>query len=368
MSALKNLYSPAFYDKLSAVLLQSLPGFDKGKFISLINSDGFEDKELKARMRHTAVVLHHFMPKDFSKAVTALQSIIENLRKASFGEDGLACMFLPDYIEVYGLDNYEDAIKALEYVTQFTSCEFAVRPFLLKYEDKMLEQMLAWSLHDNYKVRRFASEGARPRLPWAMAIPSLKKDPSRLLPILENLKNDPSDFVRRSVANNINDIAKDHPDVVLSIAKKWKGFSKETDAIVKHGSRTLLKQGHTEILKIFGLDAAAIAFDNFEVLTPQVKMGDSVEFTFAIQNTATEPQTVRLEYGLYYMKAKGHLAKKVFKISERIYQPDEKAVIVRKQSFRAITTRVFHAGAHKVSIIINGEEKEPVLSFVLVQP
>ena len=366
MSALKNLYSPAFYDRLSAILAKSLPGFDKAKFISLINSNGFEDMELKARMRHTAVVMHHFMPDDFNKAVPVLETLITNLRAINFGEDSLTFMFLPDYVEVYGLDHYDDAIKALEYITQFTSCEFAVRPFLLKYEKQMLNQMTAWSLHENYKVRRFASEGARPRLPWAMAIPSLKKDPSPLLPLLENLKNDPSDFVRRSVANNINDIAKDHPDVVLAIAKKWKGFSKETDAIIKHGSRTLLKQGHPEILKIYGLDATHVIFSGFEVLTPKVKMGDSVEFTFAIENKDTQPQTVRLEYGLYYMKAKGQLARKVFKISERIYQPGEKAVIVRKQSFKAITTRVFYAGEHQVSIIINGEEKQPVLNFELL--
>jgi len=365
MSALKNLYSPAFYNRLSDILTESLPGFDKTKFITLINSDGFEDKELKARMRHTAVVLHHFMPQDFGKAVTALQTIIENSRKANFGEDSLAGMFLPDYIEVYGLDHYDDAIKALEYVTQFTSCEFAVRPFLIKYPEKMMQQMLAWSLHDSYKVRRFASEGARPRLPWAMAIPHLKKDPSAVLPILENLKNDPSDFVRRSVANNINDIAKDHPDVVLAIAKKWKGFSKDTDAIVKHGSRTLLKQGHPEILKLYGLDATHINHSGFEVLTPVVKLGDSVEFTFSIENKDIQPQTVRLEYGLYYMKAKGHLARKVFKISEKIYQPGDKATIIRKQSFKAITTRVFHVGEHKVSLIINGEEKE-LATFELI--
>lgn len=366
MSALKNLYSPAFYDRLSVVLAQSLPGFDKAKFIALINSDDFEDKELKARMRHTAVALHHFMPQDFGKAVTALYTIIENLRKDNFGEDSLACMFLPDYIEVYGLDHYDDAIKALEYVTQFTSCEFAVRPFLIKYHDKMLTQMLAWSLHDNYKVRRFASEGARPRLPWAMAIPALKKDPSPVLPILENLKNDPSDFVRRSVANNINDIAKDHPDVVLCIAKSWKGISAQTDAIVKHGSRTLLKQGHAEILKVFGLDGTHINYSGFKIITPKVNMGNSVEFTFAIENKDSQPQTVRLEYGMYYVKAKGHLTKKVFKISERIYQPGEKAVIVRKQSFKAITTRVFYPGEHQLSIIINGEEKQPLLRFDLI--
>lgn len=365
MSALKNLYSPAFYDRLCAVLAQSLPGFDKAGFISLINSDGFEDKELKERMRHTAVVLHHFMPKDFSKAVPVLETIITNARKAGFGEDGLATMFLPDYIGVYGLDHYDDAIRALEFTTQYTSCEFAVRPFLLKYPEKMLAQMTAWSTHDNFKVRRFASEGARPRLPWAIAIPSLKKDPSPLLPLLENLKDDPSDFVRRSVANNINDIAKDHPDVVLAIAKKWKGFNKETDAIVKHGSRTLLKQGHPEILKIYGLDATHISYAGFEVLTPKVKMGDSVEFTFAIENKDIQPQIVRLEYGMYYKKAKGQLARKVFKISEKIYQPGEKAAIIRKQSFKAITTRVFYPGEHQLSIIINGEEKQPVLSFLL---
>ena len=365
MSALKNLYSPAFYNRLSDILTESLPGFDKTKFIDVINSDGFEDKELKARMRHTAIALHHFMPKDFGKAVDELQTIIENSRKVHFGEDSLACMFLPDYIEVYGLDHYKDAIKALEYVTQFISCEFAVRPFLIKYPDEMMQQMLAWSLHDNYKVRRFASEGARPRLPWAMAIPHLNKDPSAVLPILENLKDDPSDFVRRSVANNINDIAKDHPEVVLAIAKKWKGFSKKTDAIVKHGSRTLLKQGHREILKLYGLDATHINHSGFEVLTPIVKLGESVEFTFSIENKDTQPQTVRLEYGLYYMKAKGHHARKVFKISEKIYQPGEKATIIRKQSFKTITTRVFHVGEHKVSLIINGEEKE-MASFELI--
>lgn len=366
MSALKNIYSPAFYERLSAVLAQSLTGFNKTKFITLINSDGFEHKELKARMRHTAVVLHEFMPKDFSKAVIMLETIIENMRKAHFGQDSLACMFLPDYVEVYGLDHYDDAIRALEYITQFTSCEFAVRPFLIKYEKQMLSQMTVWSKHHNHHVRRFASEGSRPRLPWAMAIPALKKDPSPVLPLLENLKNDPSEYVRRSVANNINDIAKDHPHIVLDIAKKWKGNSKETDAIVKHGARTLLKQGHPEILKVYGLDATHIEFSEFKIGTPNVKMGDSVEFSFVIENKDKAPQTVRLEYGMYYRKAKGQLAKKVFKISEKIYQPGEKAVIVRKQSFKAITTRVFYPGEHQLSIIINGEEKQPILSFELI--
>ncbi|MGY0037975.1 DNA alkylation repair protein [Pedobacter sp. NJ-S-72] len=135
-------------------------------------------------------------------------------------------------------------------ITQFISCEFAVRPFLAKYGGQMMIRMEKWSLHESHKVRRLASEGSRSRLPWAMAVPGLKKDPSPILPILENLKNDPSEWVRKSVANNLNDISKDHPEIVIAIANRWKGLSKETDAIIKHGCRSLLKQGHAKILPI----------------------------------------------------------------------------------------------------------------------
>ena len=365
MSALKDIYSPVFYDRLSVILSRALPDFDKIRFMSRIYRDGFENKELKDRMRHTAKAMHCFMPENFSDTVPVLKHIIKHLRDASIGEDSLAYMFLPDYIETYGINDYDAAVSALEHTTQFTSCEFAVRPFLLQYPEKMMEQMKIWSLHENHKVRRLASEGSRPRLPWAMAIPYLKKDPSPVIPLLENLKNDPSEYVRRSVANNINDIAKDHPSVVIELAKQWKGNTKETDAIIKHGCRTLLKQAHPEVLQLYGLDSTHMTLSDFEILTPKVKMGDSVEFTFAIENKDSKPQTVRLEYGLYYKKAKGHLARKVFKISERVFQPGEKNTIVRKQSFRPITTRVFYAGDHQLSLIINGEEKE-ISEFELI--
>ncbi len=228
----------------------------------------------------------------------------------------------------------------------------------------MIRTMTGWSKHESYKVRRLASEGSRPRLPWAMAIPALKKDPSPVLPLLENLKNDPSEWVRRSVANNINDIAKDHPDVVIALAARWRGGSKETDAIIKHGCRTLLKQGHAEILEQYGLKSENIVLKDFKILTPEVKIGEGLEFTFSISNQNPSAQTVRLEYAVYYKKSKGHLAKKVFKISEKIYQPYAVANIHRRQSFKLITTRVFYPGDHQLSVIINGEEKE-ALDFMV---
>lgn len=366
MSALKDIYSPIFYEKLSNTLLQTVPSFDKKQFVSQIFDDTFEQKELKDRMRHTTRVLHNFMPKDFGEAAVVLEKTIEHLRENNFGEDSLAFIFFPDYIETYGLEDYKNSVKALEFVTQFITCEFAVRPFIIKYGSTMLDQMKLWSLHESHKVRRLASEGSRPRLPWAMGLPELKKNPEAILPLLENLKNDPSEYVRRSVANSLNDIAKDHPQVVLGIAQKWKGHSKETDAIIKHGSRTLLKQGHPEILSHYGLDSKGLEISDFKITTPVVKITESLEFTFSVENKNDRPKNIRLEYAVYYNKANAQLSKKVFKISERIYPAGHKESIKRRQSFKLITTRKFYAGLHKLSLIINGDEKNAEV-FALVE-
>jgi 3-methyladenine DNA glycosylase AlkC len=365
MSLIKDIYSPFFFERFTGILTQTIPSFDPKKFIALIFGGNFENMEWKERMKHTTKVFHECLPADFPEAVKLIEKVIGKLREEKFGEDSLAFIFFADYIETYGLDHFEDSVNALESITQFVSCEFAVRPFILKYGDKMIAEMIGWSLHESYKVRRLASEGSRPRLPWAMAIPALKKDPAPILPLLENLKNDPSEWVRRSVANNLNDIAKDHPDLVLQLARNWKGISKETDAIIKHGCRTLLKQGHAEILKHYGLESKNILVRDFIIKTPHVKIGDSVEFDFTVTNTDPFQQTVRLEYGIYYNKANGQLAKKVFKISERVYEPGRQENIQRKQSFRLITTRTFYPGLHQLSIIINGEEKERK-SFTIV--
>ncbi|SEJ27870.1 3-methyladenine DNA glycosylase AlkC [Dyadobacter koreensis] len=357
MSLIKDIYSPSFYGKFADVLAEAVPSFDKKKFIELIFNKDFNSMEWKERMKHTTRVFHEFMPADFPEAVKTIERIIARLRKNNFTDDNLAFIFFPDYVEVYGIEDLKTSAKAFEFITQFISCEFAVRPFIVKYNDQMIGYMVNWSMHESPKVRRLASEGSRPRLPWAMAIPELKKNPRAILPILENLKTDPSESVRRSVANSLNDIAKDNPKIVLDIALKWKGISKETDAIIKHGSRTLLKQGHSEILKHFGLDGAKVLVSDFKILTPHVKIGDSVDFSFSVKNDTAEPQVVRLEYAVYYYKANGQLSKKVFKISEKIFQPNEKVQILRKQSFRIITTRKFYIGQHKLSVIANGEEK-----------
>ncbi|MBF4519323.1 DNA alkylation repair protein [Flavobacterium sp. ANB] len=365
MGLIKDIYSVSFYEKFSQAVAEVHPSFNKQKFIEAIYEGDFAQKEWKERMKHTTIVFHQFMPENFSETVVLIDKIIKNLKKNKFTEGNLAFIFFADYIEVYGLDDFKTSAKSFVSITQFISCEFAVRPFILKYKEQMISEMTKWSLHENHHVRRLASEGSRPRLPWAMAIPFLKKDPASILPILENLKNDPSEYVRRSVANNLNDIAKDNPQIVLDIANKWKGHSKETGAIIKHGCRTLLKQGHPEILSHYGLESTNIELSSFEIKTPIVKIGDYLKFQFHLNNKNEEPKTIRLEYAVHYKKAKGHLAKKVFKISEKNYLPNQLIKVDRNQSFKIITTRVFHTGIHQLSIIINGTESE-TLEFELI--
>lgn len=366
---LKYIYSKPLFESFTETIKTVIPNFNKKGFINDIFNNEWDNLELKERMRHSTHTLHKHLSKDYKTDVENILKCIELLSTKSkvTNYNTLAYMFFPDYIEQYGLDDYDTSISAMEIITQFTSCEFAIRPFIIKYEDKALMQMLKWSKHNNFHVRRLASEGSRPRLPWAMALPALKKEPLALIPLLENLKNDESEYVRRSVANNLNDIAKDNPDTVVIIAKKWIGKTKETDKLIKHACRSLLKQGHQELMQLFGFGSVEkINIEAFKILTPKVKIGDALKFTFNLKNTDTTPLKIRLEYVIHYQKANGSLSPKVFKISEKFYNKKSTTSIHKKQSFKIITTRKFHLGLHKVSIIVNGNEFN-TLDFELVE-
>lgn len=354
--AFKNLYNEKFYLALAIHLNKCLSGFNQDKFMKLILPANFQQLELKERMTHTKEVLHQFMPKDFAQATDVLAKLIDSLVGDGISEGSVEFMFLPEYIETYGIDDYQISIKAFEKITQFTSAEFAVRPFLIKYGQQMLTQMLLWSKHSNYLVRRLASEGSRPRLPWAIDLRMYKDDATLLLPILHVLFNDPTEIVRRSVANNLNDIAKDNPATVIEFAKQYISESAQSDRTIKHACRTLLKRASPEALALFGYDSTDIELVEFKVLTEKIIMGTHAEFSFSIKNNSEEAKKIRLEYGLYFMKKNGQLTKKVFKISERLLAANEIHQVLRKQSFRPISTRIYHTGVHQVSIILNGKE------------
>lgn len=344
---LKNVYDQEYVERLGQALKAEHSSFNVQAFVSSVFDAKWEVRELKDRMYHIRACLHKHLDMDYERALGVIEVAGKDF-------NGYAGMLFPDFVQTYGLKNWERSINSLEVLTVFSSSEFAIRPFIRLDPVKGMKQMLAWSKHENEHVRRLASEGCRPRLPWASALTFLKQDPLPILPILENLKADESLYVRKSVANNLNDISKDHPKIAIEVAQKWmKKPHDHTRWIVKHGMRTLLKAGHKDVLKLFGYgDPKSFSDVNFMVKNPLVIVGDklNVEINFSLKKSSL----VRLEYALHFLLKNGTWGRKVFKISEKEMEQGqytvEKAHLLKK-----MTTRTLYDGVQAFELILNGE-------------
>lgn len=343
-------YQPEVFKDLGWRIKKLYPEFDAESFQKRFYAEDYREMELKAKMIYGAEIAHEYLPKDYETALNLLE-------EASKEVSGFVATTFPEFVALYGLDSPDRSLGALKVFTLLCSSEFGIRPFIDKYPELSLGKMLEWSNDENEHVRRLASEGCRPRLPWGMALKALQKDPSPILPILENLKEDSSEYVRRSVANNLNDISKDHPDLVLEICEKWQGISKDTDRLIKHACRTLLKKGVTRAMVLFGFaspDNVSVA--NFSADKDLVNLGESVQFNFTLKLEGEQDQKIRLEYKVHYVKSNGKTSPKVFQIKEAEFTPGEHAIKF-KQLFKDLTTRKHYAGLHKVDIVVNGVVK-----------
>ncbi|TYO54381.1 hypothetical protein FXF70_04130 [Bacillus sp. Y3] len=303
-------------------------------------------------MRRVTESMHACLPEDYEKAIDVLRQTAPHFT-------GLSALVFPDYVETYGVDHWDISIKALEFFTPFSTAEFAVRPFLIQDQEKMLAQMLVWSQDQNEHIRRLASEGCRPRLPWGLSVPALKKDPSVTLPILENLKSDSAKYVQKSVANHLNDISAIQPDLMKQMVKSWYGTNEHTNWIVKHASRTLLKKGDPDIMALFGYgDDPSIQVTDLKVTQDPIHIGEKLTFHFILQTD--KPLKLRVEYAIDYVKARGTRNQKVFKITEFETESALHREFVRSQSFQNMTTRKHYEGIHTLTIIINGIPKASV--------
>ncbi|MCP5046784.1 MAG: DNA alkylation repair protein [bacterium] len=355
---LKNIFfSRESINSIAELVGKFYPDFDGGRFVGLVFDEDWESKELKERMRHMTQCMHETLPLSYPDA-------IEILKKVAPFVKGFEGMVFPDFVELNGQEEWEVSLEALGYFTSYSSSEFAIRPFLDRDPERVMGYMLAWAGDEDPGVRRFASEGCRPRLPWAMALPKFKKDPSLILPVLETLKDDPSEFVRKSVANNLNDISKDHPELMLDISEKWYGKSKNTDWIVKHACRTLLKAGNKRAMMLFGFaDPANVGVENLETGSGALKIGENMVYSFDLRVKGNGKSLLRLEYAVYFMKANGKLSRKVFKITENNYKPGIHS-FAKRHSFKNLSTRKHYPGEHRIGIIVNGVEMAAV-SFQL---
>jgi 3-methyladenine DNA glycosylase AlkC len=345
---LKDRYNPAFIKRLSKVMQNHCADFNAQGFAKAVFQSDWTSLELKQRMRRISTALHGSLPLSYSKQLAVL-------RKAATEFEGFEAMVFPDFVEQFGLENFEASSSALEWFTRFSSSEFAVRPFIVRYGERMITVLMKWARNENEHVRRLASEGSRPRLPWGMALPAFKKDPRPTLPILELLAQDSSEYVRRSVANHLNDIAKDHPQLLLDLAGRWLGKNQNTNRLVKHACRTLLKRGDPRALKLFGFAAQPSATIGRLSISPKTLcIGGSLRFEFEVHNASSKKQQLRLEYAVDFVKARGVTSRKVFMISEGTFPGGTAKSFVRNHRFCDFTTRTHYPGLHHITILING--------------
>jgi 3-methyladenine DNA glycosylase AlkC len=347
--------------------------FDAQTFVAHVLNRQWKAMELKERMHHVADCLHAALGREYRSCIKLLTPIVQQRIKDqtnSFGD-----MIFPDFVERFGIEDFKTSVKALEIFTAACSSEFAVRPFIVRYPKEMMQVMLQWSRHKSEHVRRLASEGCRPRLPWGMALAEFKKDPRPVLKIVEYLKSDPSEYVRRSVANNLNDISKDNLEIALETAERWFGqlhggtrvasrhggrstlaTKAETDALVRHALRNELKKGNPRALKLFSLaESTKAKIHELRVTPTNITIGESVRIEFALSTPATEK--LRLEYWVFFIKAGGAAIKKVFHVAEKEFAHGKKHAFSKKHRFQNFTTRKHYAGAHRIVIAVNGQKK-----------
>ena len=359
----KNLFNRDVIDGMGTHFVSAWPEFDSTGFVSAAMNN-LQALELKQRSAQITQAMATFLPTDFENAARVILDSLApedehdfSRRQADLsGLSGWAIMPMADVVAAQGLHDFDHGLNVLAQMTKRFSAEFAIRHFFLHDCKAAMKKAMIWAEDDNFHVRRLASEGSRPRLPWGLQIQSFVHDPAPLIPLLERLKGDTHEYVRRSVSNNLNDIAKDHPDIVAGVASDWmKGADKNTQRIVRHACRTLIKRGHQPPLKALGYGKPQIELSSFEVTTPIVKLGQGLNFSVNIRSTAKTTQPLILDFVIHHRLANGSTSPKTFKWKNLTLASGEELELAKTHPVRPITTRTFYPGQHGLEIQVNGE-------------
>ena len=354
---LKEGLNRAVIARIGAAFSNANPQFDETRFVTAC-CRGLDRLDLKARVLRIAEVLRARLPPDYLAALDRILRAAEAwpARDPADPLSGFAAWPMTDFVGLYGLDHPEPALDALRRLTPLFTAEFAIRPFLIEHTDLTLKRLDAWTGDSDERVRRLVSEGTRPRLPWGVRLKRFQEDPAPALALLEKLKDDPDDTVRRSVANHLNDVSKDHPDLALRVCARWReGAGEGRDWIVHHAVRGLVKQGHPGALKLLGAgERPDVEVKGFRLAPTALEVGETLAFDFTLVSTAKRPQKLVIDYAVHHRKADGTTRPKVFKLKTLELGPGEKLHLEKRHSFRPVTTRRYHAGGHVLELVING--------------
>jgi 3-methyladenine DNA glycosylase AlkC len=364
---LKNAFGPDVPRRLAETIVSVHPTFPAEAF--LVDAlDGYAPLALLDRGRQVARALARHLPQDFETAADiVIASLGPKLERTE--NNGMAPFFyLPHtmFVSDNGIARFEASMRALYELTQRFTAEMAIRPFIVKDTERTLARLRDWSGDPNVHVRRLVSEGTRPRLPWAMRLPAFQRDPAPVIALLERLKDDPELYVRRSVANNLNDIGKDHPAILTDVAAKWlTKASPERAWIVRHALRSAIKRGEAAALAV--LDYAPvkqIRIAHAEIVPKRAKIGGKLTIAFDVTNAGKAPARLMVDFRIHYVKAKGSTSPKTFKLSALDLAAGETVSLRKSVSLQEMTTRKHYPGEHRIDAVINGAVT-PLGSFKL---
>lgn len=357
---LKNFFSPSLVRRLAADIARVHPSFPEQAFVEHACS-GLDVLELLDRGKHIAHALEVYLPKSYPEAVKVLLNSLgpKHATDELVGVGMAPFFYLPHtfFVAERGLEHFDLSMRAQYELTKRFSAEFSIRPYIERYPERTLAVLRQWAKDKNAHVRRLVSEGTRLRLPWAARVPWLDANPKCVLELLELLKNDASTLVRRSVANNLNDIGKVRPDLLIRTCAAWlKGASPERRRLIEHALRSAVKRGDANALKLLGYGKkASVSIESVQFDPPQVAIGERVSMSFALINKLSESQDLLVNVAVYFVKARGNAAAKVFKIKRIALAPREKVKLQTTFSLAVHTTRVPRPGIHAVDIIVNGQ-------------
>ena len=346
--ALKEIFNAERLQHIASEMSAVYPAFKAKAFLKHAQ-DGLAELSVMQRMARVSESLHAVLPLDYQDSLDVLRELAPRLNS------GFVSMCLPHYVSSYGGHAFDTSMDALKYFTTFGSSEFAIRHFLRSDLERSLELMHDWTRDENHHVRRLASEGSRPRLPWSFRLEAVQANPQLAAGILDRLKADESLYVRKSVANHLNDVTKVHPEWVLDTIEGWSLENKHTAWIAKHALRSLIKQGDLRALTLIGAGAKAeVEFLDVRVEPAVVRLGEAITLSFVVKSTVAHEQRLVIDYAIDYVKANGGVSRKVFKLKTFSLSGNSAKPILLRQKIVNFSTRKHHAGSHNVTISING--------------
>ncbi len=360
--AFKNVFNVKLIRGMSKHFKAQWPMFDAKAFVKTA-AENLDELELKQRSEQIMNAMIRYLPDDFKKAgeiilaslSPALEGDIFDITVDDKGIAGWAIMPITHYVAVQGHEHFKLSMCLFKELTKRFSSEFGIRFFLISSPKKTLSTLKKWCKDKNRHVRRLASEGSRTRLPWAMCLPQFIEDPAPLIELLEILKDDKEEYVRRSVANNLNDISKDHPDLVADIASKWmKAASPQRKKLIRHACRTLLKKGHKKTLQVFGYKSPKLAQSVIKLKQGKLVFGAALEFSLRLSSEFKSDQPLMIDYIIHHQKANGTTSPKVFKWRTKVLPANGLLEISKKHTIKKITTRVYYPGKHVLEVMVNG--------------